>query len=415
MNHDAFESRRDGSNKRCKVARRFSHGTVRTKFVNGNKETIIVDMENFVNIPNTGSDSIYIMNIQAFGHKWNMSIDLDGRQVRIFFKCYGDIPEANSLIAKTRFRSKEAIERFVIKGNHRNCVNLQRRQVIENELNDDGTFTFEIDIEVTTATAKRVVWYPELNIYNNDIAKKLYRSIDETSDVTFLVGQPKKEIKAHKNVLAVQARDLYDLVITEEQSSSSRNGTEIILTKTDASAFEALVRFCYIGTIPQLNTESSDDKNEAKTKDILLMADQFGCKDLKLYIESFIVENILLPSKAASLLLLADSHSCALLKEASMNLCLAESNTVMTSSHDDWNKLKESNDLLVELLLQSSSGLSNTKYSSVVTNGDGTVNDADGFDVTSLRQRLQKYQLDVDGSKEMLLQRWKDHCGGNNH
>ena len=194
-----------------------------------------------------------------------------------------------------------------------------------------------------------------------------------------------------------------DLVITGKQSSSSRNGTEIILTKTDASAFEALVRFCYIGTIPQLNTESSDDKNEAKTKDILLMADQFGCKDLKLYIESFIVENILLPSKAASLLLLADSHSCALLKEASMNLCLAESNTVMTSSHDDWNKLKESNDLLAERLLQSSSGLSNTKYSSVISNGDDTVNDFDGLNVTSLRERLRKYQLDVDGSKEMLL------------
>ena len=105
-----------------------------------------------------------------------------------------------------------------------------------------------------------------MNTYNNDLAKKLYCSIDETSDVTFLVGQPKKGIKAHKNVLAVQARNLYDLVITRKQSSSSRNGTEIILTKTDVSAFEAIVRFFYIGTIPQLNTESSDDKKEAKKK-----------------------------------------------------------------------------------------------------------------------------------------------------
>ena len=412
MNHDAFESRRDGSNKRCKVARRFSHGTVRTKFVNGNKETIIVDMENFVNIPNIGSDSIYIMNIQAFGHKWNMSIDLDGRQVRIFFKCYGDIPEANSLIAKARFRSKEAIERFVIKGNHRNCVNLQRRQVIENELNDDGTFTFEIDIEM----AKRAVWYPKLNTLNNDIGTKLYRSFEELSDVTFLVGQRKEEIKAHKIVLAVKARELYDLVITEEQSSSSsEHDTAIILPAIDAGAFEALLRFCYIGTVPKFNKECGDDEIEAKAKNVLLVADRFACKGLKLYIESFIVEHILLPSKAARLLLLADSHSCALLKEASMNLCLAESNTVMSPSHDDWNELKESSNLLAELLLQSLSGRSNTTYSSVVTDGDGAVNDADGLDVTSLRERLQKYQLDVDGSKEMLLQRWKDHCGSKHH
>ena len=75
----------------------------------------------------------------------------------------------------------------------------------------------------------------------------------------------------------------------------------------------------------------------------------------------------------------------------------------MTSSHDNWNTLKESNDLLAERLLQSSSGLSNTKYSSVISNGDDTVNDFDGLNVTSLRERLRKYQLDVDGSKEMLL------------
>ena len=60
-----------------------------------------------------------------------------------------------------------------------------------------------------------------------------------------------------------------------------------------------------------------------------------------------------------------------------MNLCLAESNTAMTSSHDNWNKLKESNDLLAERLLQFPSGRSNTKYSSVISKGDGTVNDVD--------------------------------------
>ena len=408
------------SNKRSKVARRFSHGTVRTKFVNGNKETIIVDIENFVNIPRTRD--IYITNIQACGYKWKVRVFLregtprndDGPRIRIFLTCDGEITdaEANSLIANARFRSKTAIERFFGKGIYRNysvtnyCVTLQRRQVIENELNDDGTFTFEVDIEIT----KRAVWYPNLNTLNNDIGTKLYRSFEELSDVTFLVGQSKEEIMVHKIVLAAKARELYELVITEEQStSSSENDTAIILPDIDASAFEALLRFCYIGTVPEFNKEFGDDEIEAKAKNILLVADRFGCKDLKLYIESYIVENILLPSKAARLLLLADSYSCALLKEASMNLCLAESKTVMTSSHNDWNKLKESNDLLAELLLQSSSGRSNVKYSSVVINGDGTVNDADGLDVTSLRERLQKYHLDVDGSKEMLLQRWKDH------
>ena len=33
--------------------------------------------------------------------------------------------------------------------------------------------------------------------------------------------------------------------------------------------------------------------------------------------------------------------------------------------------------------------------------------DADGLDVTSLRERLERAGLDVDGSREMLVERWK--------
>ena len=412
----------EGSNKRCKLAQRFLHGSVRTKIVNRNKETIVVDIENFMNVPHQKwlFNAVEINNIQVCDHQWILEFrpgvvtshaGRRGRCIKISLYYDGERTEVNPVIVNARFRSKTtAIESFrekhrCFKNDQvfiRGCgsVLLQRQKVFGNDLNEDGTFTFEIDIEVTTATAKRAVWYPELSTSNNVIATKLYRSIEATFDVTFLVGQQKKEIKAHKIVLAVQARDLYDLVITEEQSSpASRNGTEIILTNADANAFEALVQFCYIGTIPQLNTESSDDKNETKTKNVLLVADRFGCKDLKLYIESYIVEYILLPSKAARLLLLADSHSCPLLKEASMNAFVADPKTVM-ESQDDWKNIQESTKLLEELLVHATSDRSNTKCSS---------NYEDGLDVTSLRKDLQTYQIDVDGSKEMLLQRWKDH------
>ena len=89
-----------------------------------------------------------------------------------------------------------------------------------------------------------------------------------------------------------------------------------------------------------------------------------------------------------------------------MNMYIADSKTVK-ESENDWNNLQESNKLLVELLDYSTSD--RKVYSSVVLNGDGTMNDADGFDVSSLRERLEKYDLDVDGSQEILLKRWKDH------
>ena len=45
----------------------------------------------------------------------------------------------------------------------------------------------------------------------------------------------------------------------------------------------------------------------------------------------------------------------------------------------DWNQLKESNTVFEDFLLYPSC---RTKYSSVVTNGNGTVHDANTFDVT---------------------------------
>ena len=70
-----------------------------------------------------------------------------------------------------------------------------------------------------------------------------------------------------------------------------------------------------------------------------------------------------------------------------------------------WKTLQESTKLLTELLVYTNRG--RNKSSSVVVEGDGTTTDADTFDVTSLRERLEKYNLDLDGSRAMLLQRWK--------
>ena len=214
------------SNKRCKVAQRFSHGTVRTKFVNRNQDTVIVDIENFVNLPHM--KGIHIPNIQACGHPWKLNVyplacdsrtNPSGRSVDTFLIYDGERTKTNPVIVNVRFRGKTAIESLWEK---QSCsktnvgyglFTLQRHQVVGNKLNKDGTFTFEIDIEIAKRAVSQPVWYPKLNESNNNIGTTRYRSIEATPDVTFLVGQPKK-------------------VITEEQSSSlSENDTAIILPK----------------------------------------------------------------------------------------------------------------------------------------------------------------------------------------
>ena len=212
--------------KRCKVAQRFSHGTVRTKFVNRNKDTVIVDIENFVNLPHM--KGIHIPNIQACGHPWKLNVyplacdsrtNPSGRSVDTFLIYDGERTKTNPVIVNVRFRGKTAIESLWEKQSCRKTdagygiFTLQRQQVVGNELNKDGTFTFEIDIEIAKRTVSQPVWYPKLNASNNLIGTQLYRSIEATPDVTFLVGKRKD-------------------VIPEEQSSALlRNNTAIILPK----------------------------------------------------------------------------------------------------------------------------------------------------------------------------------------
>ena len=154
-----------------------------------------------------------------------------------------------------------------------------------------------------------------------------------------------------------------------------------------------MLDFIYTGKEPELN-----DENTAKS--VLLLADQFACTYLKLCMESVLIQQFLAPSTAAELLLFADSHSCALLKEASMNTYAENLNAVM-NSQDDWIKLVESNKLLSELSLSITDDRNH--YSPVVKGRNSTLEDAENLDVTSLRERLQKADFDVEDSREMVV------------
>ena len=54
---------------------------------------------------------------------------------------------------------------------------------------------------------------------------------------------------------------------------------------------------------------------------------------------------------AAELLLFADAHCCALLREAAFSLCIAHPTLVSVS--EGWNQLKKSPELLSELFVAS--------------------------------------------------------------
>jgi hypothetical protein len=313
----------------------------------------------------------------------------------------GENTETDPVLAKAMIRrkskNKELSKYEYSKGEEQSWgwKNFSKREdIIKNDCNDAGTLTITVELQV--GTEKRSIWFPRLT-YCDNIGTQLYRS-SEMSDVIFVVGTSKKEFKVHKCILALRARDLYELVVTEEESSSSGiTTTETLLKDVYESAFDTMMEFIYTGKVPSFDTTISIDA----VKSTLTTANRFGVMELKLYMESILIEKFLVPSKAAGLLLLADSCSCGLLKEAAMNMYVTDYIAGMDSK-DDWIKLQESNELLTELLVCATSG--RKLYSSVVDDGNGTLDDVGGFDVTSLRERLQKADLDMDGSREILVE-----------
>ena len=128
-------------------------------------------------------------------------------------------------------------------------------------------------------------------------------------------------------------------------------------------------------------------------REVLKVANRFGCSSLKLIAEAEIVKAGIDAENAAELLMFADAHSCALLREAALEFCLAHPSDIRNS--EGWKQLKESSELLAELV-----GASPTQFSD-----DG---EYDTMRVATLREKLDEKDLEVDGTRETLIRRLKE-------
>ena len=152
--------------------------------------------------------------------------------------------------------------------------------------------------------------------------------------------------------------------------------------------------------------------NEEGAKKLLVAADRFGLTHLKLYVESVLVDRFATPRNAASLLLFADSHSCALLKERAMDLYAEDPDAVVAIS--SWTFVEESERIFSELSNHVHTGFRQNHFSKTKNNmnddGDEEEDDLDQCDIFSIREHLCEYGLDADGSRNTLLGRLRKHC-----
>mmetsp|Transcript_8794 Transcript_8794/g.21473 ORF Transcript_8794/g.21473 Transcript_8794/m.21473 type:complete len:406 (+) Transcript_8794:98-1315(+) len=263
---------------------------------------------------------------------------------------------------------------------------LKTEDIIDNYTTEDGSFEF--DCEIRIAQEDRHKWYPEAYEPEKYLLDLYQDASSETSDAVFAVDDA--TYRAHKKILSLRCKKLYEIA----EESCNDTIAPIPISNVRGEIFGSLLDCIYTFKQPKIN-------DEKVAIELLVAADFFECVYVKLYAESVLVHKFLKTENAAELLILGDSHSCALLKEAASNLILADMDSVKKTK--DWPKVEESSKLLKELLY--------TLYSKEqLTFGYLTPTGiVEELDVTFLRNGLQEAKLEVDGSHEVIKKRLMEH------
>lgn len=284
-----------------------------------------------------------------------------GQEVIFTFRLGGKTP--------TTRKQRKFVEGQVVWG----YENFMKRSEVIAALDSFGTATVYVDLQMVTARRHENIWRPPNTFQDKMIG--LYET-NKGVDVTFAVGDD--EVRAHKFVISLQCPALFDIV-TEHEG-------EAIPIETDGDLFDIMIRFMYLHRIP------CDFDVKEQGLDLLKLANRFAYSDLAMFLEAEIVESgMLVVDNAAQMLLFADGNSCALLKEAAVDVMIGHPKEVTETG--GWKLLKESNELLLEFLERQSGALASDECNHV--------------NVSGMRKRLAERKLDADGTKEMMLKRLK--------
>jgi hypothetical protein len=349
-------------------------------------ETVTTTIPNFqviINYPGTLLEES--PRVEACGRKWYVNFfphwyGQDIYSQDIYFRLYaiGNKHLPNFLRARIRIKGLVSeFQRVGIDPSGGYVLNtFFKPNDVVSHLEEDGSLVIEIDIKKIDH-----VWYPS-KVKKKDMLVELYQDASsETSDAIFSVGEA--TYRAHKCIHALNCKKLHEL------SSEWSNDTPIPIPRVKGQIFKAVLDFVYgVNTEPKI--ESAD-----VAKELLVAADCFECVGLKLYAESLLADVFLCVGNAVALLTFADSHSCALLKEEAANLIVENVEDARKSKN--WSEIQESKHLLSELFDSLSCRI---EYNRI---------DVDHMSVNVLREEIEKANLDLDGSREVLVERLKAH------
>ena len=127
----------------------------------------------------------------------------------------------------------------------------------------------------------------------------------EFADVTFLVGEKKEEVKAHKSILSARSSYFRGLFKAKMQESASN---QIEVPDVRPAVFRAVLRFVYGGR--------SEEEEFDIVADMIVAADKYGLDDLKHDCEQYL-RRTLFVEDVVDAFILSKRHNCpGLLKDA---------------------------------------------------------------------------------------------------
>ena len=269
-----------------------------------------------------------------------------------------------------------------------------------NMLDDNGTMAMIISTKVEKTEALPTAFVPK-NPFNNMIQEKFLD--EETADVCFEVSSSEIEedsskrsrlstsFHAHSQILNICAPMLASLF----ESNEDRSVKVASITDVSPDIFRHMLFYVYGGSVPE-------DEMKAHAKSIIDAADKYSIVNLKLEAEAvYVKETNITMDNAIDNLLYADAKNLALLKEEVMDF-LAE------NSEEASEKISFSDvpGHVMKDLMVAVSRSKKTKQGNQDDNNNFTI-----MRVSELRKKLDEKGLNVDGSRETMIEALKSIDG----
>ena len=394
------------------------------------KETLFgITFDKYVDLPSEKGQAVYSSEFSCFGSQWKVIIypggepssldgmvglylyrSSEGKKLAVKYSLAVGVTDGSDRI------SRQGRDIYDGCGSHSWGWDdfCSRRDIIGNHDGDDGLYDRGEGYLVKGALSVHVGIQLDQFIPKNPASSITLKLFDDenSADVVFEINEQQKQSEtenarkraktsaaklyhAHRFILQHHSQELSALCATSDGTNP------IIINDVKPEVFRYVLYYVYGGEI-------TEDDFVGHERDIINAADKYGVTNLKLEAEVWYVNNTdITIDNMIDTLLYAHAMNCALLKELVMDFIVKNKEEVQQVSFRDVPG-DVCNDLLAAM-----SRRDEEKDSSSDDEDDEKGKDVEKMfnkmRIRDLRQKLDDKGLDIDGSREALIAKLKEH------